>query len=40
MRDILLEKRKEVRKGRPYSAGRHMHTSFAKLPGGKRYLKS
>lgn len=38
--DILLEKRKEVRKRRRYCEGRHMHTSFAKLSGGKRYLKS
>jgi hypothetical protein len=38
--DILLEKRKEGRKRRRYCEGRHMHTSFAKLSGGKRYLKT
>ena len=38
--DILLEKRKEGRKRRRYCEGRHMHTSFAKLSGGKRYLES
>jgi len=37
--DVLLEKRKEGRKRRRYCEGRHMHTSFAKLSGGKRYLK-
>ncbi|HEY9448116.1 MAG TPA: IS4 family transposase [Gemmatimonadaceae bacterium] len=38
--DILLERRKEGRKRRRYCEGRHMHTSFAKLSGGKRYLKT
>jgi hypothetical protein len=38
--DILLEKRKEGRKRRRYCEGRHMHTSFAKISGGKRYLKT
>lgn len=38
--DVLLEKRAEKRKRRRYCEGRHMHTSFAKLSGGKRYLMS
>jgi hypothetical protein len=38
--DLLCEPRPGKRKRRRYCAGRHRHTTFAKLPGGKRYLQS
>lgn len=38
--DLLVEPRTPRRRKRRYCAGRHRHTSFAKLPGGNRYLKS
>jgi hypothetical protein len=38
--DVLCEPRPGKRKKRRYCVGRHRHTTFAKLPGGKRYLKS
>jgi hypothetical protein len=38
--DLLRDPRRGKRKRRRFCVGRHRHTSFAKLPGGKRYLKS
>jgi hypothetical protein len=38
--DLLCELRRGKRKKRRFCAGRHRHTTFAKLPGGKRYLQS
>ena len=38
--DLLCEPRPGKRKKRRFCAGRRRHTSFAKLHGGRRYLKS
>lgn len=38
--DLLTEPRTGKRKKRRFCVGRHRHTSFAKLHGGKRFLKS
>lgn len=38
--DVLCEPRRGKRKKRRFCAGRHRFTTFAKLPGGKKYLKA